>query len=135
MTFLLDMWLLIISQVKLNLSRFSFVIWLCDHLINRLCDFVDNKPALEPTTLSSFLAIVIVEVEIGHVISWSPGQSVKSLDGWWSFIINLYLPSLAVVAFGEVEIYRFVFVTWLHVATGSQSHVTLRVSVKGSLLW
>ena len=37
---------------------------LCDHVINRLCDFVDNKLALEPTTLSSFLAIVLVEVEI-----------------------------------------------------------------------
>ena len=37
---------------------------LCDHVINRLCDFVDNKPALEPTTLPSFLAIVLAEVEI-----------------------------------------------------------------------
>ena len=37
---------------------------LCDHVINRLCDFVDNKPALETTTLSHFLAIVLAEVEI-----------------------------------------------------------------------
>ena len=37
---------------------------LCDHVINRLCDFVDNKPTLEPTTLSSLLAIGLVEVEI-----------------------------------------------------------------------
>ena len=37
---------------------------LCDHVINKLCDFVDKKPALEPTTLSSFLAIVLAEVEI-----------------------------------------------------------------------
>ena len=46
---------------------------LCDHVINRLCDFVDNKPALEPTTLSSFLAIVLAEVEIKRFLSvkWS----------------------------------------------------------------
>ena len=31
---------------------------------NRLCDFVGNKLLLEPTTLSSFLAIVLAEVEI-----------------------------------------------------------------------
>ena len=37
---------------------------LCDHVINRLCDFVDNKPALERTTLSSLLAIGLAEVEI-----------------------------------------------------------------------
>ena len=37
---------------------------LCDHVINRLCDFVDNKPALELITLWSFLAIVLAEVEI-----------------------------------------------------------------------
>ena len=37
---------------------------LCDHVSNSLCDFVDNKPALEPTNLSSFLVIVLVEVEI-----------------------------------------------------------------------
>ena len=37
---------------------------LCDHVINRFCDFVDNKPALEPTTLSSLVAIDLAEVEI-----------------------------------------------------------------------
>ena len=37
---------------------------LYDHVINRLCNFVDNKLALELTTLSSFLAIVPAEVEI-----------------------------------------------------------------------
>ena len=37
---------------------------LYDHVINRLCDFVDNKPALESTTLSSFLDIVLAEVEV-----------------------------------------------------------------------
>ena len=37
---------------------------LCDHVINRLCDFMDNNPALEPTTLSSFLTTVLAEVEI-----------------------------------------------------------------------
>ena len=37
---------------------------LCDHVINRLYDFMDNKPPLEPTTLSSLLNIVLLEVEI-----------------------------------------------------------------------
>ena len=37
---------------------------LCDHVINRLCDFVDDTPALEPTTLPSLVAIGLVEVEI-----------------------------------------------------------------------
>ena len=37
---------------------------LCDHVINRLCDFVDNRPALEPTTLSSLVVIGLGEVEI-----------------------------------------------------------------------
>ena len=37
---------------------------LCDHMINRLCDLMDNKPALEPTTLSSLGAIDLAKVEI-----------------------------------------------------------------------
>ena len=37
---------------------------LCDHVVNRLCNFVDNKAALEPTTLSSLVAIGLAEVEI-----------------------------------------------------------------------
>ena len=37
---------------------------LCDHVINRLFDFVDNRLALEPTTLSSLVAIGLMEVEI-----------------------------------------------------------------------
>ena len=37
---------------------------LCDHVINTLCDFVDNKLALEPITVSNFLVIGLAEVEI-----------------------------------------------------------------------
>ena len=37
---------------------------LCDHVTNKLCDFVDNKPPLETTTLSSLVAIDLAEVEI-----------------------------------------------------------------------
>ena len=37
---------------------------LCDHVINRLCDFVDNRPALEPAALSSVVATRLVEVEV-----------------------------------------------------------------------
>ena len=37
---------------------------LFDHMIIRLYDFVDNRPALEPTTLSSLVAMGLAEVEI-----------------------------------------------------------------------
>ena len=37
---------------------------LCDHVINRSCDLIDNKRALEPTTLSSLIVIGLAEVEI-----------------------------------------------------------------------
>ena len=37
---------------------------LCDHVIISLYDFVDNRPAVEPTTLSSLVAIGLAEVEI-----------------------------------------------------------------------
>ena len=45
---------------------------LYDHAIYRLCDFVDNRAALVPTTLSSMVAIRLAEVEtffISHVIT------------------------------------------------------------------
>ena len=75
MTLLLDMGLLIISHFSLKFDshrsrehefKTIFICYMtsCDHVINRLCDFVDNKPALEPTTLSSFLAVALAEVEI-----------------------------------------------------------------------
>ena len=32
---------------------------LCDHMINSLCEFVDNRPPLEPATLSGLVAIEI----------------------------------------------------------------------------
>ena len=31
---------------------------LCDHVINRLCDFMDNRPTLKPTSLSRLVAMV-----------------------------------------------------------------------------
>ena len=37
---------------------------LCDHVVNRLWDSMDNKPALEPTTLSSLVAIGLAEDEM-----------------------------------------------------------------------
>ena len=50
---------------------------LCDYVINRLCDFVENKPALEHTTLSSFLAIVLVEVRF-LLVTWSLDHVLKA---------------------------------------------------------
>ena len=38
-------------------------------MVKKLCDFVENKPALEPATQPSFLAIVLVEVEIERFLS------------------------------------------------------------------
>ena len=74
-TLLLDMWLLIISHPSVNfdshrsrenefITFFICYMTLYDHVINRLCYFVDNKPVLEPTNLSNFLATVLSEVEI-----------------------------------------------------------------------
>ena len=42
---------------------------LCDHVINRLRDFVHNRPALEPTTLSRLVAIGYAEFEIYRFLS------------------------------------------------------------------
>ena len=50
------------------------------------------------------------------------------MDGGPSLQISTF-PSLAVKTFREVEIHRFLFVTWLYVATWSQGHVTLLVVV------
>ena len=46
---------------------------LCDHMINSLCEFVDNRPPLEPATLSGLVAIDLAEVEIYCLLSvmWS----------------------------------------------------------------
>ena len=71
----LDVWLLIISHPSVkfdkNKSRegefktfFIYHVTLYDHVINRLCELMDNKPALEPTTLPSLVAIGLAEVEI-----------------------------------------------------------------------
>ena len=75
------MWLLIISHpsVKFDshgsrenefITFFICYMALCDHVIDRLRDFVDNRPALEPTTLlSSLVAIRLAEVEIQRFLS------------------------------------------------------------------
>ena len=104
-TLWLDMWLLIISNpsIKFDSHRSredEFVTFICfmslrDHVINRLCGFVDNRLVLEPTTRSTLVAIGLAEVEIyrfyQHVITWSGAQSAKRHNGWRSFTVNLYL--------------------------------------------
>ena len=68
---------------------------LCDHVINRLCDLMGNTPAIKPTTLSSLVAMFLQKLRhnvfICHVITWSRDQSVKWLNAWWSFTINLHI--------------------------------------------
>ena len=74
-TLLSDVWLLIISHPSARFDSHSspenefitfFICYMtsCDHVINRLYEFVDYKLALEPTTLSIFLVVVPAEVEI-----------------------------------------------------------------------
>ena len=103
-TLLFDMWLLIISHpsVKFNshksrekefITFLTSYMTLWDHVINRLC-YVDNRPALEPTTLSCIQRSRgrwNITFLISHVITRSRAQSVKRLDGWWPFIKYLYL--------------------------------------------
>ena len=101
------MWLLIISHpsVKFDSHRsrenefitfFICYINLWDHVINRLCDIVDNSAPIITHHSVKFLSHSFygnrnITFFISHVITWSRAQSVKRLDGWWSFIINLYL--------------------------------------------
>ena len=46
------------------ITVFVCYLTLCDHVINRLCDFVDNRPALEPTILARLVAIDLAEVDM-----------------------------------------------------------------------
>ena len=129
--------LLIISYLSVNFdshrsreSKFiTFFIWLVtlyDHVINRLCDFVDNRPVLEPTTLASLA--VIGPAKVFHLpcdLTWSRDQSVKRLNGWRP-VINLFF-----VKFGSRRIHGsgdiscFIFHVNSCLATWLQDHVTL----------
>ena len=52
------------SRKKEFITFLIFYMTLCDHVINRLRDFVDNRPALEPTTVSSLVAIGLAEGKV-----------------------------------------------------------------------
>ena len=97
----LDMWLLIISHpsVKFDSDRsresefktfFICHVTLCDHVINRLCDLMDNNPALEPTTVKfgshRSRGSWDITFFICHVITWSRDQSVKRTQ----WMVDLY---------------------------------------------
>ena len=97
----LDMWLLIISHrsIKFDSDRsresefkaFSIChVTLCDHVINRLCDLMDNKPVLKFGSHRSRGSWDITFL-ICYVIIWSRDQSVKRLNRWLPFTINLHL--------------------------------------------
>ena len=71
----LDMWLLIISHPSVKFDSYGsrendFITFpvcymtLCHYVINSSWDVVDNKPALEPTTLSSLVAVGLTEVQM-----------------------------------------------------------------------
>ena len=73
-TLLLDVWLLIRNHPFVNFDSrrsrenefpfFMSCMTLIVHAINRLCDYVDNTPVLEPTILSNLVVISLTEVEI-----------------------------------------------------------------------
>ena len=46
------------------ITLFICYMTLYNHAIDKLCDFVDNRPVLELTSLSSLVAIRLAEVEI-----------------------------------------------------------------------
>ena len=91
----LHMWLLIISHPSVKFDSYRsrkneyitfFVCYmtLCDHVINRLWDFMDNKPPLGPTTNAGSHhrshRSWNVTFFISHVITWSCW-----LEEWWPF--------------------------------------------------
>ena len=103
---------------------------LCDHVINRLCDFVDNKPALEPKFLShSSRGSRNITFFISLVITWSRVQNVKRLNGWWSFIVNVYLSkfgSHSLRGSGDISSFFICHVTSCgHVMAGSRNFAGL----------
>ena len=138
------MWLLIISHpsVKFDNHRSckkEFIAFLiCDmtlrnHVINRLYDFVDNRPALEPTALKfgshRSRGSWNMTFFISHAITWPRAQSVKRLDGWWPFTINLYLAKFGSHrpwGSGDISFFICDVTSCGHVSSGS---VTLLVAV------
>ena len=122
----LNMWLPIISHPSVKFDRdrsresefitfFLCHVTLYGHVINKLCDLMDNSPVLKPTTLSSLVAIGIEELRYhifhlsqDNLITWSKRQKTQ-----WVKALYYTPPPF------QVEIYRFLLVTWLHVATWS----------------
>ena len=129
-----EMWPLIISHpsVKFDPHRsgekefIAFLICymtLCDHVINKLWDFMDNGPALEPTTLSNLVAISLAVVEIQRFlrVTWLPDHVLKVskvLMNGDSLLKISTLSSLAVISPSK-------FVMWFQVATWLQGDATL----------
>ena len=74
-TLWLDMWLLIISHPSVDfysqrlresefITFFKCHMTLCEHVIKRLSDVVNNRPAIKPTTLSSLIVTGLAEGQI-----------------------------------------------------------------------
>ena len=60
------------------------------------------------------------------MITWSRAQSVKRLDGWWSFIINLYLSkfgSHSLRGSGDISLFICHVTSCGHVIAGSRNFV------------
>ena len=116
------------SRESKFITIFICHVTLYDHVINRLCNLIDDRLALTPSTLSNLVTIGPAEVEIKrfpfalwwlvHVIK----ASKDCMDGG-PLLKTSTLSILSVIALVEVEIYRFLLVTWLHVATWTKGQV------------
>ena len=144
----LDIWLLIISHPSATfdsdrsresefITFFICHVTLYDHVINRLCDLIDNRPPLEPTTLASFHSHRSrgswdITFSICHVITWLRDQSIKSLNGWWPFTIKIHLVNFGrhrPRRHGDISLFISHVTSWGHVTKGSSlpSVVALRL--------
>ena len=115
---------------------------LYDHVINRLCDLIGNRPALELNHSVKFGSHRYrrswVTFPICHVITWLRDQSIKRLNGWWPFTINLHL-----VKFGSHRPRRsgkyIVFISHVtscdHVIIGSSLPSVVAISLVEVEIW
>ena len=124
----LDTWLLINQRsVKFGSYRsresnfitfFICHVTLYDYVMNRLSDLMYVKFDSHSSCRSWDIMFSIC-----HVITWSHDQSIKRLNGWWPFTINLHLVNFSshrLCGSGDIS-YFFSHVTY--VATCSKCQV------------
>ena len=150
----LDIWLLIISHpsAKFDSDRsresefitfFICHVTLYDHVINRLCDLIDNWPPLEPTTLASFHSHRSrgswdITFSICHVITWLRDQIIKRLNGWWPFTIKIHLVNFGrhrPGRHGDISLFISHVTSWGHVTKGSSLPSVVAIRLVEVEIW